>query len=181
MDGVAQDVGQQRAGGKALGGAVRDPSLLPRQVASRGVVAPETVQHRGREAHDGAVAGVVGRRRAGEGVARATEGGQGALRRDADVEAGAGAGVGALAPPGDEAGHEVARVEAVPLDEALGQRQRHGRVVGPLPRLEVEGTAARHLGVVGLAVSGGELQGGAERVADGEAQEGAADAVVLIR
>lgn len=63
------------------------------------------------------------------------------------------------------------------LDQALGQGERHGGVVRPLPRREAEGAAAGHLGVERPRVAGRELQRGAEGVADREAKEAAPGAV----
>jgi hypothetical protein len=91
--------------------------------------------------------------------------------RIADVEACAGAGVAALLPPGDEAVHQVGRIEAAAGGQAVGQGQRHAGVVGPLPRLKAERAAAGHLPVVGPAVAGAELERGAERVANREADQ----------
>ena len=48
--------------------------------------------------------------------------------------------------PSHVAVHLVLGVEPVAFHEAGRQAQRHGRVVGPLTRLEAERTAADHVG-----------------------------------
>ena len=70
-------------------------------------------------------------------------------------------------------------VEAAPQGEALRHGERHGGVVGPLPRFEAEGAAAGHLAVVvpHRGDTGLELQGGAEGLTDCEAEHDAAGAL----
>jgi hypothetical protein len=55
--------------------------------------------------------------------------------------------------------------------EAVGQRERHRRVVGPLPWLEVEGPATDHIDQCRLPVARGEFERRADRIADGEAEQ----------
>ena len=69
------------------------------------------------------------------------------------------------------AAHLVTRVEPIALSEALRQAKRHRRVVRPVPRRQVETSAAGQ--VVERRETPGrlELEGNAERVADGEAED----------
>ena len=69
-------------------------------------------------------------------------------------------------------------VEAIAADETVGQGQRHGGVVGPLPRGEPEQTAARHGRVVGEAVAHGELERGAKGITDGEPEQSTEGTIV---
>jgi hypothetical protein len=74
----------------------------------------------------------------------------------------------------DETLGEVLRIDR-PLvgDGALRETQRHRRVVGPFARPQTKRPSADHPGDRGIAVPGLELDRCAERVADGEADEGA--------
>ena len=93
-------------------------------------------------------------------------------RRHADVEAAAGVRIVAPSPPGDKAGEKILLVEFWYGLQAIGESERHGRVVGPPTRLEVEGAAADHVGDVGIAVTGPpEFERGANRIAHGKTQE----------
>ena len=84
-----------------------------------------------------------------------------------------------LLPPAQVALALVQRHEATGLDQALGQAQRHGGVVGPLPRAQPEGAAADHVGDRREAARRLELERSAERIADGEAEQRAAHAARL--
>ncbi len=86
-----------------------------------------------------------------------------------------------LAVPPDVAAQLVGGVETADLDEALGQAERHGGVVGPGARRQPEGAAADQVreGVEGAGRA--ELHRGAQRVADGQADQRAADALGIDR
>ena len=99
------------------------------------------------------------------------------LSCDADVETAPGARIDALLPPPHEPVHEVLRVELWIRNQAVGQCQRHAGVVGPLPWLEVEGTATRHLGLLLIGIARHKLDRGAESIADGQAEQCTARAV----
>jgi len=98
-------------------------------------------------------------------------------RRSADIEAGARAAVGAVAPPVDKAPHDIARIEPAIVDQAGGQSEGHGRVVGPLSRLEAEGATTNHVMQRGVCVARPELERCADRVAHRQSQQGAHSAV----
>src|SRR5690606_3625952 len=67
--------------------------------------------------------------------------------------------------------HLVARVEAAALEDALGEAERHGGVIGPLARREAVGPAAAQVVERREAAGPLELDGRAERVADGESEQ----------
>lgn len=144
-------------------------------ISTRGAV--ESKYRNEGEAHERAIAGVPRVGEAGVGIPGTDEAGERFAGGDADIEAGAGATVGAVLPPTDEAGGEVMSIEARAADEAIGEGERHRGVVRPLARGEIERTAAGHLGMKGLGVAASELQRGAEGVTDGEAEESAMSAV----
>src|SRR5947208_5167024 len=127
-----------------------------------------------REAHEGSVPSGGGIRGTARGIAGAFEAHEGRAHGVADVEAPSGRAQVAVAPPADVAHELVDRVEAAPLDQALGEAERHGRVVGPGPGGEVERTAADELGDGAEGAGRAEFKGGTEGVAEGETQEGAA-------
>ena len=104
-------------------------------------------------------------------IAEALEVAQRLTNRVPDVEAPAGAGEVTLAPPPHVTLHLVARVESVALDEALGQAERHRGVVGPLPWLQSKRIAADHVGDGLERPRALELHRRADRIADGEAEE----------
>jgi hypothetical protein len=87
---------------------------------------------------------------------------------------------GAVPVPADVAVHLVGGIEAVACDEALGEAERHGGVVRPLSRLQAERSVADHVGDRGEGAGIPEFDGGAECVADGEADQGAAEVVAGI-
>lgn len=131
----------------------------------------------GGEAHEGAVARAAGGGGAAPGIAGADELFEGVARGIADVEAAARGAEVALFVPAGVALELVNRVEAATFDEALREAERHGRVVGPLAGLQVEGAATDHVGD-GLEAAGGlEFQGGAHGIADGKTEEAAEVAV----
>lgn len=61
--------------------------------------------------------------------------------------------------------HLVARIEPVPLHQAGRQAQRHGRVVGPWPGLELKWPATYHAGEWREATARAEFYSRADRVA----------------
>ena len=81
------------------------------------------------EPHESAIAGGEGISGASDGIAGWCKAGQSGADGRADVKAGARAGVLAGARPRDKAGHQIGRVETGIVQEAFGQRQRHGGVV----------------------------------------------------
>src|SRR4051794_30202622 len=72
--------------------------------------------------------------------------------------------------PANVTGELVDRVEPVHLEQALGEAERHRRIVGPLARLEVEGTAAEHVFDWRERAGRLEFEGGSERVTRGKAE-----------
>lgn len=89
----------------------------------------------GCQAHQGAVAGRVGVRGAGQSGTGATERVERRAGGIADVEAHSGAGVGATLVPVREAAHQVGSIERRVVLQAIGQGQRHGGVIRPLTAL----------------------------------------------
>ncbi len=77
-------------------------------------------------------------------------------------------------PPADVPFHLILGIESPAFDETLGEAEGHGCVVGPLARLEVEGTAADHVGDGLEAARRLELQTGSQGVADGKPEQAAA-------
>ena len=132
------------------------------------------------QAHEGAVAGGEGVRGTAQGVAGLLEGCEGGADRRTDVEALPVAAEVALAPPAVVALHLVFGIHAPAGDQALGQAEGHGRVVGPLARLQAEGAAAGHLRDGPEGAGGAELNGRPQGIADGEADETAAEAFRLV-
>lgn len=74
--------------------------------------------------------------------------------------------------------HLIPRIERVAADQALGQAQGHGRVVRPLSWLQVEGSAAHHVGQRFEAAAWLELQRGANGVACGQAEQSASVSIL---
>src|SRR5690606_24967129 len=115
--------------------------------------------------------------RPGERLAGAFEEVQRIARRPSDVEAVTGAAQVTVAVPADVALHLVRGIEATALDQALGEAQRHRRVVGPVSCRQAEWSAAAHAGERLKCAGRHELDRGAQCVADGEAKKGAGGAV----
>ena len=67
----------------------------------------------------------------------------------------------------------------MPGYEAVGQRQCHRRVVGPLARLKPKWTAAHHVRQRRLCIARVEFQRRPNRIADREAQQRADRAIRL--
>ena len=83
------------------------------------------------------------------------------------------AGIVAGVPPSDEAVHYVPTVENLGRRQTVGERQRHGRIVGPGPRCQREGTAAHHVDQPRLRIAGGKLERGANGITHRQTKEGA--------
>src|SRR5262249_43493154 len=160
----------------ALRGAVRGAGTLPGRVdGDFGVVGDGGGG--GREPHQRPVAGGV---RAGIAAVLLT-------RPHEVVERAAGGGPDVKAPPlhaqvpvtvPPAVRFElVNRVEALLRDEALGEAQRHRRVVGPLAWLQVERPAADDIGERLERAGQFELQGGAEGIPGGEPEQAPAVAI----
>jgi hypothetical protein len=112
--------------------------------------------------------------RAGVLAAVVEERGQRGAGGVADVEAPAGAAQVAMLPPPAVGVELVGRVEPAADDQAVGQAQGHRGVVGPLAWFEVEGAAADQVVDRLEGVGRPELQGGADGVPGGEAEQAAA-------
>ncbi len=95
--------------------------------------------------------------------------------RAADIETMPGAAVSAVPVPVPVALHLVAGVEAAAFDQAGSQAERHGSVIRPLPRLEVERTAANHVGQGCKGAARRELDAGPDRVASGKSEQAASE------
>lgn len=139
---------------------------------------PPAQRDRG-EAHDGAIARRVGTGASRHRLPRAPEVRECREGGAADIEAAPGRGVLALLQPAQEAPHEVVRIEIGLMQQALGQAERHGGVVGPLSRFQPEGAAPDHVGDRREAAARQELDRGADRIPYGEAEETAKGAVEM--
>ena len=73
--------------------------------------------------------------------------------RDADVEAATGRGQVPVVPPQQVAAQLIGQVHPAGVEDRLGQAQRHGRVVGPLARLNLNGPPPT-MSVIGVKVPG---------------------------
>jgi hypothetical protein len=73
--------------------------------------------------------------------------------------------------------HLIHRVELSALEEALGQAQGHGRVVGPLARLEPERPSTRHVSERFERAAGRELDSRSNRIAAGQTDQGTAGTI----
>jgi hypothetical protein len=124
-----------------------------------------------RQAHEHAVAAGVGERDARRVLGGLLEPLQRLPGGVADVEAPAGARALAVAVPGDVAAQRVGGVVAPLREQAVGEAERHRRVVGPRSGGEPERSAADDLRQRRERPARSELDRRPERVADGEAQE----------
>jgi hypothetical protein len=89
----------------------------------------------------------------------------------ADAEALDGAAQMALTKPADIAPELLQRVEPIFFDQAFGQAESHGCVVGPLARFQVERAAADHI-CYGFRCPGRlEFQRGPQGVPHGQADQ----------
>ena len=68
------------------------------------------------------------------------------------------AGIVAGVPPSDEAVHHIPTVEGFGGRQAVGERHRHRRIVGPGPRCQLEGTATHHVDQPRLRIAGGKTR-----------------------
>jgi hypothetical protein len=85
-----------------------------------------------------------------------------------------------FSPPADVPAHLVGRIESAALDKAVGEAERHRRVVGPLPRLEPERTAPHHVVDRLELTRPRELERRAQRVADRKSSEAPNDSVANV-
>ena len=63
----------------------------------------------------------------------------------ADIKALAGRRKISLVRPTDVAPHLIRSIESAALDQARRQTKRHRRVIGPLPRIQIEQPTANHV------------------------------------
>jgi hypothetical protein len=84
---------------------------------------------------------------------------------DANIEAGAGRGVRAIAPPTNKATHQICRIKLATIYQAVGKCEGHACVVGPNSGAKMKWAAAGHFRVPGMPVASTEFQRGAERIA----------------
>src|ERR1017187_9033457 len=82
-----------------------------------------------------------------------------------------------LAPPADIACELIHRIETTTLDQALGEAERHRRVIGPLAGLKAERPTSNDVGNRLERSRRAKLQSCAERVASGQSQQTATVAV----
>src|SRR5215813_3837639 len=90
---------------------------------------------------------------------------------DANVEALTSARVGALLPPVFKSPQKVALIKIVPILQAVGERERHCRVVGPFARFQSERSASNHVGERLVGIAGAKLQSRPNRVADSQPEQ----------
>jgi len=165
---ILDHAGQGDAGGVGQGVVVGDVALGPAGTGQRRRRPVQAGQGHGQDAHGGTVAGVVlgGRRLR---VAGLPEGDEVAADGIADVHG--------LAPhPGVEGLGGGAGIDAAGRQDGIPQGQRHGGVVGDLAGFQAQPAAAGDVAVgtvLLLDFSGGEeFDGGAEGIADGQAEIG---------
>ena len=106
--------------------------------------------------------------RTGERLALVLRRGQRPRHAGRDAHALPGRAAITLALPAHVALHLVVRVESFALEQAFGQQQRHGGVVGPGAARLVEGTAAQQVPHGGEAARLAELRVRGQRVAHGQ-------------
>ena len=77
-----------------------------------------------------------------------------------------------MAPPVDEVSEKMARHDRSVLgDQGIGKTERHRGVVGPLPRIQAERATADHVRDRSERSWHSKLEGGADGVADREAEQ----------
>jgi hypothetical protein len=118
--------------------------------------------------------------RAAEGIAGRLVAAQGRAHGASNIEAGTVAAEIAELRPTAIAVHLIDGVEALPHDQAGGQAEGHGGVVGPLPRLQLEWTAADDVREQREAAARREFHGRADGVADGQPEQAAAKTVEFV-
>ncbi len=103
-----------------------------------------------------------------------TDGAQGG---SADAKTFASGRVHTVSCPGMKAPHEVSLVALRIGQQALSQAERHRGVVGPLAWRKLKAAAPHHVSDGRVTVARQELNGGADRIANGEADDAADGAV----
>ena len=86
------------------------------------------------EAHQRAIARLLGIRAACNGIACVLEPNECLTRGISDVETGSRAGVLPASPPPAEPLHKIALIQVSAGKERVGKAERHCRVIGPLAR-----------------------------------------------
>jgi len=124
-----------------------------------------------RQAHERTVSCRVRIRRAAKRLPCFDEPLQRCARRVTDIETVAGAAQVSVAPPAGVPFKLIDRIERSALNQALGQTQRHGRIVRPLTRLQSERAAAGNVRNGGEAGGTLEFKGCSERIAGGKPQQ----------
>jgi hypothetical protein len=61
--------------------------------------------------------------------------------------------------------------------QTVRKGKRHGGIIGPVSWSETKGAATQHLGEAGQPITPGELQGGTERITDGQTKQRAPSVV----
>lgn len=126
-------------------------------------------RHR-RKSHKAAIAGRIGIRRAREWFAGLLPTSQRLPGGDADIETRPVAGIGAILMPADKPRHQIGLVQSRIGDEAVGQGESHGRIIGPFSRFLSEWATPDHVGQQRIAVSALDLERRADRIADRQSE-----------
>ena len=92
---------------------------------------------------------------------------EGCLDGDSNVETGSRATEISFLPPATVPIHLILRVKVALFDQALGQTQSHGGIVGPLTWFQRERPTADQVGDRFEGARRLKLQGGTKRVANG--------------
>ncbi len=76
--------------------------------------------------------------------------------------------------------HLIMGIEPLAGEQAVTQTQRHRGVVGPVAFFQTEVTATDHIGQGLKTAAGAKFQRGAQRITDGQAEQGAPAAVLSL-
>ena len=128
----------------------------------------EEVHDGRRDARQGILVELFGIVRAGERLALVLRGRQRPRHTRRDSHALPGRAAITLALPARVALHLVVRIEAFALEQAFGEQQRHGRIVGPRAARQIEGSAAEQVPDGREAPRFAELRVRGQRIAHGQ-------------
>jgi hypothetical protein len=172
-------VAGRQALGAGVGGQARLDGPLDQFIHTVGKQ-PNVPNRHGSQSHDRAVAGCMFGGVAGStGIAGLLEPAQGGYGRVADVEAAAVDRILPLFPPPHVSLGLIVQVPA-DLGDAVGQGERHTGVVRPFARCQTVRTAAPVAGHRLECARVLKLDGRAQGIADGQAEEGSALTVDLV-
>ena len=120
------------------------------------------------QSHDGAIACAMNIGGTTEWIAGLQKGGEGRRGNIANVKTCPSAAQVAFLPPANIPFHLIFGIEALAFNQAFGEAKCHRGVVGPLTWLQVEGSAADHVGDRCEASRRFEFQGRTQGIAHGQ-------------